>query len=162
MDTVGLCVAWTFGSLCCSERSITQSEGGRGLAGRLYAPRRVYAVPQCPGCLHTRDAVDLAAVAGRAARSRNSITHHITIPNLLRLVAVLAAAVALPFVLKRLLPRIARRIRVASRRCCGDDRSASRPNGGRARPPTLGLDRNVLAVLVTTALPARSGCGCGG
>jgi lipoteichoic acid synthase len=89
----------------------------------------------------------------RAARGplADSITHHITIPNLSRLVAVLAAAVALPFVLKRLLPRIAPRIRVAVVVAA----MIGLPLGpmAAARLPTLGLDRNVLAVLVATALP---------
>ena len=89
----------------------------------------------------------------RAARGplADSITYHITSANMLRLVAVLAAAVALPFLVKRLLPWFSWRTRaaviIAAVVCL--------PLGPEAadKLPTLGLHRNVLAALVTTALP---------
>jgi glucan phosphoethanolaminetransferase (alkaline phosphatase superfamily) len=84
----------------------------------------------------------------------DSITHHVTAANLVRLAVVLAAAAALPFVLKRLLPLLSMRVRaalvVAAIVCLPLGPMAA------ARVPTLGLDRNVLAVLVTTALPRIS------
>jgi arylsulfatase A-like enzyme len=89
----------------------------------------------------------------RAARGTlaDSIAYHVTFANALRLAAVLGAAVLLPFGLKRLAPLISVRVRaglvVAALVCL--------PVGPMAagRVATLGLDRNVLTVLVTTALP---------
>ena len=92
----------------------------------------------------------------RAARGTlaDSIAHHITTANLFRLGAMLSAAVALPIGLRRLIPLISPRVRaglvVGAFVCL--------PLGPMAasRLPTQGLDRNVLAVLVTTALPRIS------
>ena len=89
----------------------------------------------------------------RAARGplADSIAYHVTAANALRLAAVLAAAVVLPFALKRLIPLLSPRVRVAlvvaAVVCLPFGPTAA------ARLPTLGLHRNVLAVLVTTALP---------
>jgi hypothetical protein len=84
----------------------------------------------------------------------DSIAYHLTLPNLLRLAAVLAGAVALPFALKRLIPLIPPRVRMAlvvmAVVCLPFGPMAA------ARVPTLGLERNVLTVLVTTALPRVS------
>jgi arylsulfatase A-like enzyme len=90
----------------------------------------------------------LRATSGTLA---DSIAYHVTVPNLLRLAAVLAAAALLPVFLWRLRPHVSPRTRVAlvvAAIIC-------LPLGPVAadRLPTLGLHRNVLAVLVTTALP---------
>ncbi len=92
----------------------------------------------------------------RAARGTlaDSIAHHVTTANVLRFVAVLAAGGVLPFVLKRLIVLVPLRVRVAvvvaAVVCLPFGPMAA------ARLPTLGLDRNVLAVLATTALPRIS------
>jgi hypothetical protein len=89
----------------------------------------------------------------RAARGplTDSIAYHVTAANVVRLAVVLTAAVVLPFVLKRLVPLIPPRVRVgvviAAVVCLPLGPMAA------ARLPTMGLDRNVFAVLVTTALP---------
>jgi glucan phosphoethanolaminetransferase (alkaline phosphatase superfamily) len=84
----------------------------------------------------------------------DSIAYHVTAANVARLAAVLAAAAVLPFALRRLLPLVSPRIRaalvLAAAVCLPLGPAAS------ARLPTLGLDRNVLAVLATTALPRIS------
>lgn len=89
----------------------------------------------------------------RAARGAlaDSIMHHASIANVVRLGVVLVAAVALPIALRRLGPRISPRVRAA----LVVGAFVCLPLGPVAvsRVPTLGLDRNVLAVLVTTALP---------
>ncbi len=92
----------------------------------------------------------------RAARGplADSIAYHVTPLNLLRLTAVLSAAIALPFAVKRLIPLLSPRVRgalvIAAIVCL--------PLGPMAvaQLPTLGLHRNVLTVLVTTALPRIS------
>ncbi len=89
----------------------------------------------------------------RAARGplADSIAYHVTTANLLRLTAVLAGAVVLPLVLNRLVPLLSLRVRaafvVAAVLCLPLGPMAA------ARVPTVGLHRNVLAVLITTALP---------
>jgi arylsulfatase A-like enzyme len=81
----------------------------------------------------------------------DSIAHHVSVANLLRLSAVLAAAVLLPFFVRRLQSRVSLRLRVALVTAA----VVGLPLGPVAadRLQTLGLHRNVLAVLVTTALP---------
>ena len=90
----------------------------------------------------------LRATSGTLA---DSIAHHVTAGNLFRLAAVLAAAGGLPFALRRVGPSIPPRVRAAlvvgAFVCLPLGPVAS------ARVATAGLDRNVLAVLVTTALP---------
>jgi phosphoglycerol transferase MdoB-like AlkP superfamily enzyme len=89
----------------------------------------------------------------RAARGplADSIAYHVTVLNMLRLAAVLAAAVALPFALMRMRPLLSPRFRVAfvvaAVVCLPFGPAAA------ARLPTLGLHRNALAVLFMTALP---------
>jgi glucan phosphoethanolaminetransferase (alkaline phosphatase superfamily) len=89
----------------------------------------------------------------RAARGTlgDSIAHHATAANVIRLTLILATAGTLPFVLKRVLPRLSLRARAAVVVAA----FVALPLGPVAarRLPTLGLDRNVFAVLVTTALP---------
>jgi arylsulfatase A-like enzyme len=84
----------------------------------------------------------------------DSIAYHVTVPNLLRLATVLAAAAVLPIALRRLVIGVPKRVRmtaiVAAVVCLPLGPVAA------ARVPTLGLDRNVLAVLLTTALPRIS------
>src|SRR4029077_15256426 len=84
----------------------------------------------------------------------DSIAYHATTANFLRMAAVLATAVVLPFVLKRLITLVPPRVRVATVLAA----VVCLPLGAVAarQVPTLGLDRNVLAVLVTTALPRVS------
>jgi phosphoglycerol transferase MdoB-like AlkP superfamily enzyme len=81
----------------------------------------------------------------------DSIAHHVTAGNLFRLAAVLVAAVGLPVALRRVASSISPRVRAAlvvgAFVCLPLGPVAS------ARVPTFGLDRNVLTVLVTTALP---------
>jgi hypothetical protein len=81
----------------------------------------------------------------------DSIAHHVTPANLLRLAAVLTAGAVLPLALKRPLATLSPRARVAAVVAA----VLALPLGPVAvgRVPTLGLDRNVLAVLVTSALP---------
>jgi hypothetical protein len=81
----------------------------------------------------------------------DSIAYHATPDNLLCLAILLAAAIALPLLLPRLLRRVPTRLRlavVAAAVVC-------LPLGpvAAARVRTAGLERNVVAVLVTTALP---------
>jgi glucan phosphoethanolaminetransferase (alkaline phosphatase superfamily) len=89
----------------------------------------------------------------RAARGplADSIAYHVTLANVLRLAAVLGAAALLPYAMKRLVPRIPLRVRaafvVAAIICLPVGPMAA------ARVQTLGLDRNVLTALVSTALP---------
>jgi hypothetical protein len=89
----------------------------------------------------------------RAARGplADSIAFHVTTANVFRLASVLAAGVLLPLALKRLIPFLSPRLRgaiVVTAVVC-------LPLGPLAagQLPTLGLHRNALAVLVTTALP---------
>ena len=81
----------------------------------------------------------------------DSIEYHVTIANVFRLGFVLVVAVTSPLVLKRIIPLVSVRVQatlvVVSAVCLTLGPMAS------ASVPTLGLDRNVLAVLVTTALP---------
>src|SRR5262249_10206417 len=92
----------------------------------------------------------------RAARGplSDSIAYHITAANVLRLAVVLGAAAGLPFALRWLLPRISLRVRAALVLAA----FIALPLGPSAarRVSTLGLDRNVFAVLLTTALPRVS------
>jgi arylsulfatase A-like enzyme len=89
----------------------------------------------------------------RAARGTlaDSIVHYVNVANLMRMAAVLIAAAVLPLLLHRLLPRLAWRWRAAAVALA----ILLLPLGpyAVARVATLGLHRNVLAVLVTTALP---------
>jgi hypothetical protein len=81
----------------------------------------------------------------------DSIAHHVTAANLLRVALVVETAVVLPLLLRRALPRLSLRARVAAVVAA----AVCLPLGPFAvgKVPTLGLHRNVLAVLVTTALP---------
>ncbi len=89
----------------------------------------------------------------RAARGplADSIAYHATTANTVRLLAILTAGAALPFVVKRLIPLLSLRARAVVVIAA----VVGLPLGpvAAARLPTLGLHRNVLAVLVTTALP---------
>ncbi len=89
----------------------------------------------------------------RAARGTlaDSILFYITAANLLRMAVVIGAAILLPFVLRRLLNRVRRRWQLAG--IAGA--AICLPLGPLATSQVLtqGLHRNVLAVLVTTALP---------
>ncbi len=99
----------------------------------------------------------LRATSGTLA---DSIAHHVTIANVVRLAVVLTAGVVLPLLSRRLVPLLSLRVRagvvVAAVLCLPLGPSAS------ARLPTLGLDRNVLAVLVSTALPRIAACDAPG
>jgi glucan phosphoethanolaminetransferase (alkaline phosphatase superfamily) len=81
----------------------------------------------------------------------DSIAHHVTAANLLRMGLILAAGAALPALLRRLLPRVPLRVRVAV--VVGAVVLLPLGPFAAGRVATLGLHRNVLAVLVTTALP---------
>jgi arylsulfatase A-like enzyme len=89
----------------------------------------------------------------RAARGTlaDSIAYHVTPANLLRVAVVLAAAVLLPFVLNRRRFPMSKRMRVAAVvavvACLLVGPVAT------SRIATLGLHRNGIAVLLTTALP---------
>jgi hypothetical protein len=89
----------------------------------------------------------------RAARGTlaDSIVFYITAANLLRMAVVIGTAIALPFLLRRLLLRIPRRLQRASMAAA----MVCLPLGPFAvsQIATHGLHRNVLMVLVTTALP---------
>ncbi|HEY7326388.1 MAG TPA: sulfatase [Gemmataceae bacterium] len=89
----------------------------------------------------------------RAARGTlaDSILLYITVANLLRMTVVIGVAIALPFMLRRLLHCIPWRWQLAG--VAGA--SISLPLGPLATSQVLtqGLHRNVLTVLVTTALP---------
>jgi arylsulfatase A-like enzyme len=89
----------------------------------------------------------------RAARGTlaDSITHHVTIPNVLRMLAVVAAAVALPLLLRRRGSRLRRRASLAL--VLGAVVLVLVGPFAAARVATRGLERNVVVVLVTTALP---------
>jgi len=81
----------------------------------------------------------------------DSIAYHVTIGNILRINLVLAAGLLLPLLLRRLLENVRPRtilLGVLAALVC-------LPLGwlGSTRIETLGLHRNVLTVLVTTALP---------
>jgi hypothetical protein len=89
----------------------------------------------------------------RAARGplADSIAYHVTTANVVRMAVVLAGAVLMPFVVKGLFRVLSLRLRVGVAVAA----VVLLPLGPMAagRLPTLGLHRNVLAVLVTTALP---------
>ncbi len=89
----------------------------------------------------------------RAARGTlaDSIVFYITAANLLRMAVVIVAAIAFPFLLGRVLYRLSLRWRLAS----AAGIAICLPLGPWASSQVLtqGLHRNVLAVLVTTALP---------
>lgn len=89
----------------------------------------------------------------RAARDTlaDSIVLYITATNLLRMAVVIGAAISLPFILRRLRNRIPRRWQLAG--VVGA--AICLPLGPLATSQVLtqGLHRNVLTVLVTTALP---------
>jgi glucan phosphoethanolaminetransferase (alkaline phosphatase superfamily) len=90
----------------------------------------------------------------------DSIVYHATAANVIRLATILATGAALPFGLKRLVPLIPPRARAAAVLAA----IIALPLGPVAarRLPTLGLDRNVFAVLVTTALPRVTALDAGG
>lgn len=77
----------------------------------------------------------------------DSILHYVTAANVLRVVAVLAAGVVLPRLRWRMPPRLA-----LPAVCLGVLLVLLGPQAS-ARVETFGLHRNVLVVLVTTALP---------
>src|SRR5262249_11575407 len=89
----------------------------------------------------------------RATRATlaDSIAHHVTVANVLRLVAVLTVAVALPLALRRVWCRIPTHLPAAA----AVELLLLAPLGpiATARVDTLGLHRNVFAALVGTALP---------
>jgi hypothetical protein len=90
----------------------------------------------------------------------DSIAYHVTVANLFRLAAVLVAAAGLPIALRRFVAGVPLRVRVAGVVAA----VVCLPLGpvAAARVSTLGLDRNVLAVLVTTALPRVSAVNAAG
>jgi arylsulfatase A-like enzyme len=85
----------------------------------------------------------------RAARGTlaDSIVHHVTLLNLSRMVIVVAAAVAFPLLTRRGGPRTRLALVGAALTLALIGPFAA------ARVPTRGLERNFVAVLVTTALP---------
>src|SRR5262249_47279435 len=92
----------------------------------------------------------------RAARGTlaDSIFYYVTPLNILRTAAVLGTGVIVPVLLNRLKDQISTRTRVTAvvaGLCC----ILLGPTAAR-HISTLGLDRNVLGVLVTTALPRIS------
>src|SRR5260370_14698223 len=89
----------------------------------------------------------------RAARGTlaDSIAHHVTGPSLLRIFLVCAAAVAFPLLLRRGGPHLRTRTRLTL--VVGALVLVSIGPFAAARVATRGLERNFVAVLVTTALP---------
>jgi glucan phosphoethanolaminetransferase (alkaline phosphatase superfamily) len=117
----------------------------------LYALLALYAAVNVPVACTLSTPLTWPLLHATSGTLADSIAYHVTIPNLLRLGVVLVAAASLPFLLCRLLPRVPLRVRVALVVAA----VVCLPFGPVAaeRVPTLGLHRNVLTVLVTTALP---------
>ncbi len=120
---------------------------GRGLyaAAVLYTAANV-AVP----CLLSTPLTWplLRATRGTLA---DSIAHHATAANLLRMFLIVAAGATLPALLRRLLPLLPLRLRGAA--VVGALVCLPLGPFAASQVATFGLHRNVLAVLVTTALP---------
>jgi arylsulfatase A-like enzyme len=121
------------------------------VAWGLYAAAALYAAVNVPvACLL---ATPLTWPLLRAARGTlaDSILHHVTAVNLLRVGLLLAVAAALPWICRRFGRPVQRRWRVAAVTVAavvvGLGPWAS------TRLETQGLHRNALTVLVTTALP---------
>jgi arylsulfatase A-like enzyme len=97
----------------------------------------------------------------RAARGplAGSLAHYVTAANFFRLAAVLAGAALLPVALRWLRPRLPQRLRAAVVVAA----FVALPLGPAAARglPTLGLHRNVFAVLVGSALPRVWAAGGG-
>ncbi len=124
------------------------------IAWSVYAALALYTALNVPiACTLTTPLTWQLLRAARGPLS-DSIIYHVTVANLLRLAAVLIAAGILPLLTRRLMPLIPVRVRAAVVVAA----VVALPLGpmAAARLTTLGLDRNVLAVLVSTALPRIS------
>jgi hypothetical protein len=125
---------------------------GRPWVGRgLYALAVLYTAVNVPvACLLSTPLTWPLLHATRGTLA-DSIGHHVTAANLVRMALIVATGAALPGLLRRLLPRVPLRLRVAA--VVGAVVCLPLGPFAAGRVATLGLHRNVLAVLVTTALP---------
>lgn len=117
----------------------------------LYALAVLYTAANVPvACLLSTPLTwpMLRATRGTLA---DSIAHHVTAANLLRMALIVAAGAALPPLLRRSLPRVPLRLRVAA--VVGAVVCLPLGPFAAGQVATFGLHRNVLSVLVTTALP---------
>ncbi len=117
----------------------------------LYAAAAAYTAVNVPVARVLSTPLTWPLLRATRGTLADSIAYHATPDNLLGLAILLAAAVAGPLLLPRLLRRVPARLRlavVAAAVIC-------LPLGpvAASRIPTAGLERNVVAVLVTTALP---------
>jgi hypothetical protein len=121
------------------------------LVWALYALAAVYAALNVPLACQLSTPLTWPLLRAAGGTIADSIEHHVTAANLLRLGTVLAAAALLPPLLSPLCRRLALRPALV---LCGVAvvAAALGPAGG-ARVATGGLHRNALAALVTSAFP---------
>jgi hypothetical protein len=117
----------------------------------LYAAAALYAAVNVPVARTLSTPLTWPMLRAARGTLADSIAHHATPGNLLGLGIVVGAAAALPFLVPRLLARVPGRVRIAAVVAA----VVSLPLGpvAAARLRTAGLERNVVAALVTTALP---------
>jgi hypothetical protein len=117
----------------------------------LYALLAIYAAVNVPVACALSTPLTWPMLRAARGALADSILYYLNLANVLRLGVVLGAAVVLPLFLRRHLHRVPLRVRVAVV-CLA---AVLLPLGpvAAARVNTLGLHRNVLAVLVVTALP---------
>jgi hypothetical protein len=117
----------------------------------LYAALTLYTAVNVPVARVLSTPLTWPLLRATRGTLADSIAYHATPANLLCLAAVAAAAVVLPVFLPRLVRRVPPRLRalavVGAAVCLPLGPAAA------SRVVTAGLHRNVLAVLVTTALP---------
>jgi hypothetical protein len=125
--------------------------GRPGIGWSVYALLAFYTAVNVPVACTLSTPLTWPLLRAASGPLADSITYHVTAANILRLAIVLLCAAGFPFALRRALPLVAPRLRavlvIAAVVCLPLGPVAA------ARLQTHGLDRNVLAVLVTTALP---------
>lgn len=117
----------------------------------LYAAAALYTTVNVPVARVLSTPLTWPLLRATRGTLADSIAYHVTPANLLCLGILLTAAAALPFVLPRVVSRVSPRWRMAVVAMV----VVCLPLGPFAatKVRTAGLDRNVVAVLVTTALP---------
>jgi arylsulfatase A-like enzyme len=127
------------------------------VAGALYAAAVVYVAVNVPLACQLSTPLTWPLLTATRSAIADSILHHVTPANVLRVAAVLAAAAVMPRLLRPVAARVGPRGRLAAVLVA----VALLPLGpaATARVPTNGLHRNALAALVTSALPRVTAVG---
>jgi hypothetical protein len=125
--------------------------GLRAAGWCLYAGLALYIAVNVPIACQLSTPLTWPMVRAARGTLADSIAYHVTWANVLRIVLVLAIAAALPLLLRRYWDRFSTRwLGIAAVTAL---LLATLGPFAAARVPTLGLERNVVAALVTTALP---------